>query len=135
MGLNVKYSEHPPRYKEIVAAFPEATKRGVIFTFGDTVYVPDGETLTPSLKSHEAVHVTRQVKMGADLWWDKYLVDPQFRLDEELPAHRAEYYAFKSITHDRAQVSQHLNLIAGRLAGPLYGGLVTLAGARRLIMK
>jgi hypothetical protein len=132
MSLRIA-SGRPPNFDAIAAVFQLATRSGTIFTYGDTVYVSDGTELSPALKAHEAVHVDRQRSFGRDLWWERYLKDAEFRLAEELPAHRAEYQTFRSTCRDPNARSRALNAIAARLSGPLYGGLISLVEARRRI--
>lgn len=123
----------PPNFDEIVRVFPFAGNHGVIFTFGQTIYNPSAVQVSPALRSHESVHAQRQGTDPAG-WWASYLDDPKFRLEEELIAHRAEYRAFRSWTKDRNAVARELDLIARRLSGPLYGGLLSHAAARRFIV-
>jgi hypothetical protein len=123
----------PPMFEEIAAVFPAARGPGAIFTWGDTIYVPGGaHLLTPALRAHEGVHYSRQTNdtPKIEAWWQRYLVDAEFRLAEELPAHRAEYKQFCSTHRDRNLRIQFLHAIAGRLAGPLYGGMLSPAQAR-----
>lgn len=126
----------PPNYDEIRRVFPMASAKGVIFTFGQTIYNPSGVEIPPELMSHESVHAQRQ---GASLdgvmtWWGRYLAEPQFRIEEELLAHRAEYRAFKGMVKDRKLVAQKLEIIAARMSGPLYNNAMTLALAKHLIL-
>ncbi len=124
----------PPNFREIVAVFPAAKREGVIFTWGDTVYVNGVPELNPQLKAHEAIHKQQQERMGGpQQWWDRYLIDPPFRLEEELAAHRAEYRTLKHI--DRNQAARALDFIAERLSSPLYGGMISKQDARRAIVK
>lgn len=125
----------PPNFKQIVAAFPFASREGVIFTYGDTVYVNGVPELPPQLKAHENTHIDQQTRPGSSpaVWWERYLVDPTFRLDQELRAHRAEYRTLKTL--DRNGAFRALPFIAGRLASPLYGSMITLAEAKRAILK
>lgn len=125
----------PPMFDEIHAVFPMASKPGVIFTWGSTIYVPDGSYVSPQLRAHEGVHYQRQTDDTAKIeaWWQRYLIDVEFRLAEEVPAHRAEYFNFCATNADRNRRSRVLHTIADRLAGPLYGGLLKPAAARILI--
>lgn len=126
----------PPNYDAIVAKFPFAARAGVIFTYGQTIYNPSESTISPALKCHESVHAQRQGDDPAEIeaWWVRYLEEPIFRTEEELLAHRAEYRAMKSWTRDPNAAARELNRIAERLAGPLYGGVLSLSAARRLIL-
>lgn len=126
----------PPNFEEILAVFPLAEKPGVIFTYGQTIYNPSNAPISAQLKAHEAVHAQRQGEDEEEIraWWRRYLTEPMFRLEEELLAHRAEYRAFRGWTKDRNAVARELDTIAKRLSGPLYGGLMSYAQARRMIV-
>lgn len=128
-------AEKPPIWDRIVAAFPHVDRQpGIIFAWGTRVYMPFGGTLTRELAAHERTHGQRQLKMGLDAWWDRYLADPDFRYAEEAPAHRAEYWAFCRREADRKARAWFLEQVAQRLSGPLYGGVTTLDQARRCIL-
>lgn len=132
MNIAIAY---PPNIDQINEVFPVKGKRGVIFTFGDTIYNPSGITITPALKSHEGVHFNRQTRdiVKITAWWDRYLIDAEFRFAEELPAHRAEFKTFCNLHRDRSQRSRFLHDIASRLSGPLYGDMVNAIEARKRI--
>lgn len=135
----------PPMFEEIDAKFSVAG-RPVVFTWGTTIYNPEGVAIPPAIKAHESVHAQRQLTLFAGTggavppeerirsWWERYLLDPEFRYTEELAAHRAEYRAMRGWTKDRNQVAQYLHQIATRLASPLYGGVVGYTEARRAIV-
>lgn len=127
----------PPLWEEIHAAFPMASKPGVIFTWGDTIYNPSGVVITPELKAHEGVHFSRQTNHppAIEAWWRRYIADPEFRFAEELPAHRAEYQAFRNRVRCYPSRAAFANALAQRLASPLYGSLATPAKARSLILN
>lgn len=128
---------YPPNIDQIEAVFKVRGTKGVIFTFGDTIYAPDGGEMPPWLRAHEGVHYSRQTAPGMtpEAWWERYLVDPEFRLGEELPAHRAEYRSLCSLARDRNIRSRALHEMAQRLSGPLYGGVIKFADARRRIAE
>lgn len=122
----------PPNFQAIATVFPEAFREGVIFTYAPKAYFTGKGDLSRELKAHEAVHANRQLDMGGpDAWWERYLVDPGFRLHEELLAHRAEWQAF---TRRHGPGVRFLNVIAARLAGPLYGKMLTVAQAKHAIV-
>lgn len=124
----------PPMFDRICAVFPDAVRPGVIFTWGDRLYNPSNGKVTRELMAHEEIHSERQGKTEMEVveWWNRYLADAGFRLDEELPAHRAEYQAYcKRHGSGREKFLSH---VAARLAGPLYGGLVNLREAKNLVM-
>lgn len=125
----------PPNFVEIAMVFPQAGNKGVIFTYGDTIYNPTGTEISLPLMVHEGIHSSRQQKDGVEAWWAKYLADPEFRLEEELPAHRAEYRTFLTTNKDRNARNLYLQAVANRLSGPLYGNLLTPWKARKEITK
>ena len=126
-------SSRPPNFAQIVAVFPMARAPTVIFAYAPNIYVPSGKEIPPALVAHETVHIERQQKIGVELWWEKYLADPQFRFDEELLAHRAEFRATRTLTHRQEEVA--LKIIAKKLAAPLYGRMVKTEEAMRLIAQ
>lgn len=108
----------PPNFDKILAAFPNADKPGVIFAFGNVIHNPSGGVIPQALLDHEAVHGHRQ--MGCpESWWRVYIGDPDFRYDEELYAHAAE---FRAQAHglDRNHKAKLLQSTASRLIAPLY---------------
>lgn len=127
---------YPPNYAAVKAAFSLRSGTGTIFAWGQTIFNPDRIIITPSLHAHEEVHSIRQLAMGVEEWWDRYMVDTRFRFDEELLAHRAEFERCKdgppmlSATAQRKTLGQ----IARRLSGPLYGRLITPEKAAGLIV-
>jgi hypothetical protein len=124
----------PPNYEAIVALFPGAAHPGVLFAYGNRIYTPGGRRPTPALQAHERVHCERQGDRP-DPWWDRYLVDPGFRLEEELLAHRAEYRAYCARHANRVKQARMLDWIAEKLAAPLYGGLISREDAKKAILS
>lgn len=122
---------YPPNISKIRAALNP--RRGAIFCYGDTIYAPDGGEIGPALEAHEQVHCRRQGKTPAT-WWDRYLSDIKFRLDEEVLAHKVEYETAIRLVPNRQSRRAHLKIIAKRLSGSLYGNLITFDEAKRLIL-
>lgn len=121
----------PPNYLAILERFPTARLTGTIFSYGAIIYNPSNAQIPPPLIEHEAVHGERQIAMGVDAWWERYLKDPLFVLNEEIYAHHAEY---KAVMRRRGPRPSDIRTIAGRLSGPLYGNLLTMAQAKHAIM-
>lgn len=130
-------NELPPNFEQIAAVLPAARRPGVLFCYGDAIFYPTGGYLPPELLDHEAVHSKRQLALpgGPDEWWKHYLVSSKFRFDEELPAHIAEYAAVLRMTKNRRFRREYLTVAAGRLSGPLYGNMISLSDAERLIRE
>lgn len=125
--------EYPPNFEEIVKVFPFAKQPGVIFTYGSAIYAPKASVDLPfSLLVHEGVHSDRQ---GGDpkTWWGKYLTDKDFRFEEELMAHIEEYKTFVGESRNNRRMA--LKSIAQRLASPLYGNMVSMERAKKLLKE
>jgi hypothetical protein len=118
---------YPPIYSAIADRFPVRGKP-VIFAYGDVIYNPTGPDLTEDLRVHEEVHCARQLVAGVDAWWARYLTEVDFRLEEELVAHRAEYRLLTRALGATAR-ERHLRKVATKLAAPLYGSLITIERA------
>lgn len=117
----------PPLFDEIDAAFKIAGKP-VLFAFGDTIFNPEGVEVSDALHAHEWVHGQRQ--MGdVEGWWRRYIADRDFRLTEELLAHKVEYDTLCE-GKPRNERRFYLRQIAGKLSSPLYGRLISFEAAR-----
>ena len=124
----------PPLFDLIDAAF-HVKGKPVIFAWGGIIYNPSGNPVSNELGCHELVHC-RQQAGNPEAWWRRYIEDPKFRLDQEIPAHQVEYGEFclhNPIGHVRNKRRAYLNDAAKRLSSPLYGSLVTYERARALI--
>ena len=113
----------PPNYPVLRRVFGLAGKTDVIYSFGDTIYSPGGTKLHPALIAHEEAHGARQREMGVELWWRRYIDDPQFRLAEEVIGHQAEWKWWRE--NGKNNLTRQLEHICRRLCGPLYLGLIT----------
>ena len=118
--------DYPPLYDEIAVAFNLHPNDGVIFSWGERIYNPGGSVIPPQLIAHEVVHGQRQLKgtntheMNVWDWWRRYMASWEFRLAEEIPAHRAEYQHVMA-NGNRQERRSALKVTAERLAAPLYG--------------
>lgn len=121
-------TDWPPNIEQAREKFPITPD--VIFTYAPAIYVPSGNALSKALMAHELVHIRQQ---GADPegWWARYLEDPEFRLEMELPAHKMEFRTFCRVYRDRNKQAHARNQIARRLSGPLYGGLISYTKAKK----
>lgn len=121
----------PPNYSDIVKVFPGAASMNVIFAYAPNIYIPGGGTLPASLMAHESVHIERQLAIGVEAWWARYLTDIPFRYNEELLAHRAEYKSLLTQATTRQMRRGALKIVAKRLTSQLYGGLVNVDQAMK----
>jgi hypothetical protein len=130
--------ERPPNFDAIVAALPFVKHRkGVLFTYDNAVYNPDHAFISPWLAEHEATHVEQQRAMGAPAWWERYLADKAFRLEEEAAAMVAEYRAFcrSAPAPNRARRAEFLDALASRLSSLVYGYMIRKKDAKRLFKQ
>lgn len=87
--MNIKY-ENPPNYESIKAALPQEGKEARFYCYGDTIFSPSGAQVPEDIIFHEMVHSKRQGN-APDSWWNNYLLDKDFRLQEELVAYAHQY--------------------------------------------
>lgn len=115
---------YPPNFAQIAAAFPIKGMPGIIYAYGDRIYNPSGVSTPAWIMAHEETHGAQQ-KLGdgydVKAWWDRYIADPTFRLEQEIPAHRAEWKAYKGFMPDKTYADR----IAVRLSSRLYGNLIS----------
>jgi hypothetical protein len=126
--------EQPPMFERIKEVFPMAVQPGVLFCWGDTIYNPSGIEIPDYLIAHETVHRKQQeiAYRSIEDWWHRYLTDPHFRFEQELPAHIKEYQQF-CVGRPRNLRRQYLRVVAERLSGPLYKHMVGYVEAKTLI--
>lgn len=122
----------PPIYEEAAKRF-NIRGRKVVFAWGDKIYDPFDANIGPDLEVHEAVHGEQQKAIGGpEIWWHKYFIDANFRLEQEIQAYRAQYKFFCKQYRDRNQQTQFLSRIAGDLS-TMYDLPITRAEAMHRI--
>lgn len=129
---HIKFStEIPDIYYTCNKLFGVEWDDGVIFTYGDTVYCK--EELSTEMKVHEATHVEQQKYVGAKAWWDQYLIDPKFRLEQELEAYRNQYRYMQAITKDRNKLFKIRHKILMHISSSMYGNMISYSEAMKLL--
>lgn len=120
-------------YDEIAAAF-DVRGKPVLFAWGSYLYAPLSASVSVPLLKHEEAHGLRQRQFPSiEDWWRRYILDAEFRLEEEKIGHRAEYEALLSRTSGRAERRKMVSFVAGKLASPLYRYSFTKDEARRFL--
>lgn len=67
-----------------------------VFPYGDKVYIPNGQEPYEDILYHEEVHMEQQKEFAnPDMWWSKYLIDKDFRLECEREAYGKQYLWLK----------------------------------------
>ena len=108
--------------------FPELRARqkthDINLAFGDTIYC--SKPLNDAQLAHEEVHLRQHhySKVFAFFYAIAFRLSPRFRLRSELEAYRVEL---------KAAGPTHINEIAAKLASPLYGNLLSIEEARRVL--
>lgn len=123
-------NEFPPVYDNLCAAFE--IKPNVYFTYGNAIYNPFNLPLPKEIVEHEKIHMKQQID-SPDLWWGKFLRDPEFRLSQEAPAYGRQYQVACERIKDRNQRFKYLRQLATSMSGPLYKNMVSHEEAMRLI--
>lgn len=113
--------EPPPQYDIICQRFPAVRGAAVIFSYGDKVYNPASIRVPYEILSHEAIHADQQESYGSvERWWAEYLVDREFRLQQEFEAHMVEWSHLKEWAVNRHARRAGEALISRKLASNIY---------------
>ena len=132
MGVQAEVvNDWPPNIDEIRMVLPVTTRN--IFAYDNKIFNPGGGKLPLELHAHEMVHFKQQAVIGVEAWWTSFLADSDFRLAQEIPAHKAEYRAFCKYNRDRNAQARMLRSLGQRLAAPMYGGIITVNEAMKRI--
>ena len=127
--------DYPPNIDKIDAKLHVKALRGIIYTYDGKIYAPDGANLSYDLHEHERVHVRQHAAFGgSDPWWERYLEDVEFRLDQELEAYRVQL-AYINEHYNRKQRRDMLDFIANSLASSMYGNLLSRKAALKLLKQ
>lgn len=132
--MKILTKQYPPNWLMIKIALPNIEKYKPIFAYGDTIYNPFERTITKDMEVHESVH-TRQQGDTISEWWDKYLLDPSFRLEQEVEAYSVQYVFFKENANNGRLSKWLKSKIAEALSGESYGNLISYNAAESRINK
>lgn len=125
-------TEKPAIYDRLEAAFGKGLwDQGVVITYGDTVHCKSGG-MSLDLREHEATHIRQQAAYGRDAWWDRYLIDKDFRFSQELEAYQVQARYIRANIHNRKKQERALDWICTCMA-EMYGGMVSYDEAKKLI--
>jgi len=123
--------DFPPNYEKIKEILGEA-QEGTFYCYGSKIYNPSGIQIPEDLIYHEAIH-TNQQGDKADEWWDKYLKDPKFRMEQEIEAYGEQYKWVSNRVKDRNQLAKFLFKISSILSGKMYGNAISYGEAEARI--
>ncbi len=124
----------PPFWNKILAAGMRPDPKNTVATYGDILYNPGCHEISTHLMAHEETHTVQQGD-SPDAWWDKYLKDPKFRLEQEIEAYANQYasYCKKQNRHERQW--KYLVSLAEFLSGRMYDNLLSLEEAMEIIKR
>lgn len=123
--------EYPPNIEEIKRYLE--TNQDTIYAYGSFVYNPSGKEIPPDVLTHENVHSQQQKNFASpELWWSKYLIDREFRKQEEVEAFAKQWRWIKPYLPSQG-VKDALNEFAQLLSSPLYDLDLTHSQAETLI--
>ena len=125
-------NELPPIYDSLIQAGMNPDLRSTVFTYGDILYNPSGRLIPDYLIKHEEVH-SKQQGDNPDVWWDRYLQDLYFRIEQETEAYARQYDFICSFEHDRNKRAKILWQLSASLSGPMYGKVIVLFAAMKMI--
>ena len=134
----MKFSkELPPEhiYKRAQKLWDVDFYKGIIFTYGDTIYAH--KELPCDLVAHEMTHVKQQTLYdgGPETWWDRYFVDAEFRLDQETKAYTKQVRYLNQNELDRNRRFKMIQGIAKTLSGSIYGNIISYDKALELFIN
>ena len=129
-------NKKPPVWDAVCETF-NIQPTQILFTYGHTIYNPDAVAIPIHIIEHEKVHMRQQSSIGMtpELWWEKFLSDPVFRVEQEAEAYGIQYaYIVKSIK-DRNHKFRVLQDLARILSGPLYNNSISQGEAMKKIKE
>jgi hypothetical protein len=118
MKINYKLQKEFPLFERASKIFD--IQRGTCFTYGD-VYYTDFAPIPADFLVHEQCHTKQQTTYGIEEWWERYFIDPKFRLNQELECYRVQLNSIK----DRNQRFRRRLEVIGDLSSAMYGNIVT----------
>lgn len=126
----MKLSHKKPKiYDRCKEVFGASWDKGVIITYKEVVHckfdIPD------HLEVHEQTHIKQQEKHGVGKWWDKYFVDKDFRLSQEVEAYKNQVI-FLNKNYPRQQRRAILRKVYKDMT-TLYGNMCTKEEAKKLL--
>lgn len=122
---------YPPNIKEIEKKF-DLTGLQPVFAFGNVIFNPHNIQIDQFLLTHEMTHQKQQGNRPME-WWEKYLSDPLFRMEQELEAYRNQYSLFCKKVTDGNKRARYLHGIAISFSSKMYGNIISYSNAIKYV--
>lgn len=129
-------NKKPAILKQINKVFPHAIwENGLIVAYYPNIHVGPRSVLTKPKEMHEFTHLLQQQNYptGPKGWWERYLSDKDFLLEQEIQAYKVETEWHKKHTKDRNAVHRAIHGNALTLSSSIYGGIISYSEAYKLI--
>jgi len=124
--------EYPPNFAEIRQYF-DVEKYKPVFCYGEILYNPYKHNVPIDIQIHEEAHAKQQTNISPDIWWTHYLLDKDFRQDQEIEAYNVQYRWLKEHIPDSG-CKEALREMAENLV-KLYNLELSVYQAETLIRK
>lgn len=128
---NMVIEEYPPNYHKIKSNF-EIGDSKPLFAYSPHIYNPFKIYVDPTLYFHESIHIKQQDGKPEE-WWDKYILDKSFRLEQETEANQKQWKLFTKVVKDRNERYRFKIQLAKNMASNLYGNMVSYDEAIKLL--
>lgn len=134
--MQIKY-EVPPLWEKIREKFSLAENNPIFYTHGDVIYSPAKIAPSDDLLAHEFCHAEQQDHSDdvANIWWQQYLHDPDFRISQESEAYGAQYRFICEKYKNREVRAKYLHHFAIALSGKTYGNCISHSEAIKMIRE
>lgn len=130
-GIIFAIGEKPPNWEILEKAF--GVKWGnICVTYGNHIY--SSKIISPNVVEHEKVHIKQQGN-NPDKWWDKYIKDSKFRLEQEKEAYREQVKYIKCNSKDRNLIHKVCVSLVNDLSGKMYGECISFSDAYNCLIK
>lgn len=123
---------YPPNYQNIRITLGDVSSVKPIFCYGKTIHNPFAREVTDDIILHEFIH-SKQQGDNPENWWNMYLSNKEFRLDQEAEAYGAQYKFAKERGVRGSMLSWLKEKLAFELSGSAYGNLCSFGEAQSRI--
>jgi len=122
--------EIPLIYEKLSMQFGVDWDKGLIIACEGKIHCKNNPE--PQKIIHEAVHLNEQKEIGEEAWWRLYLESPDFRLQQEVLAYKAEVDFLKKYVKNREHRFFMVKAIVDALTSSMYGNLISREEAFKL---